>query len=47
MPDNPVIFALITYGLTIIIALLVAGLISIIGWAVKAGDKKAAKEAKE
>ena len=44
MVDNPVLFALITYGLTLVIALMVAGIIKLIGWAVRPRGKKAAKE---
>ncbi len=44
MYDSPVIFALITYGLTIVIALVVAGIIMLIGWAVKSRGQKAAEE---
>lgn len=34
MFDNPVLSAIITYGLTLIIALMVGGIISFIRWAV-------------
>ena len=42
--DNPVLFALMAYGLTLIIALMVAGMIAIIGWAVKPKGAKAIRE---
>ena len=42
--DNPVLFALMAYGLTLIIALMVAGMIAVIGWAVKPKGKKATRE---
>lgn len=44
MLGNPVTFAVITYGLTIVIALLVAGIIWLIGQAVKARGARANKE---
>jgi len=42
--SNPVIFALITYGLAFVIALAVAGIVTIISWAVKAKGTKVSKE---
>lgn len=47
MFNNPILFALVTYGLTLVIALMVAGLILIIGRAVKARGKKEMAAAKE
>ena len=44
MFDNPVLFALTTYGLTLVIAMLVAGIILAIGWFVSRGGRKATKE---
>ena len=44
MFDNPVIFALITYGLALVIALMVAGMIKLIHWAVKSRGGEAAEE---
>jgi len=44
MFDNPVIFALITYGLALVIALMVAGIITIIHWAVKSRGGETAEE---
>ena len=41
MFDNPVLFALMTYGLTFIIALMVGGLITLIGWVIKSRGAKA------
>ncbi|MFC1964191.1 hypothetical protein ACFLV1_02290 [Chloroflexota bacterium] len=41
MFGNPVLFALMTYGLTIVIALMVAGIIAIIHKAVQSGGQKA------
>ncbi len=43
MFGNPVIFALITYGLTLVIALMVGGIITLIGWAVKSRGEKGAE----
>jgi len=42
--DNPVLFALMTYGLTIIIAFMVGGIITLIGWVIKSRGKKATEE---
>ena len=42
--DNPILFALVTYGLTLTIALMVGGMIMLIGWAVKSRRAKATKE---
>ena len=44
MFGNPILFALITYGLTVVIALMVAGIISVIGWAVRFREGKSVKE---
>ena len=44
MFDNPIIFALITYGLALVIALMVAGIITLIHWAVKSRGGETAKE---
>ncbi|MFC1918297.1 hypothetical protein ACFLXH_06585 [Chloroflexota bacterium] len=41
--ENSILFALVTYGLTLLIALMVAGIITIIQRAVKLGDKKKAE----
>jgi len=46
MFDNPVLAAAITYGLTLIIALIVGGVISFIRWAVAAGEQEASGEKK-
>ena len=43
--SNPIIIALITYGLTAVIAMLVAGIIAFIGWAVKERKSPKGKEA--
>jgi len=45
MYGNPILFALMTYGLTIVIALGVAGIISIIHKAVQKGGRKGTAEA--
>ena len=42
--DNPILFAIIAYCLTLAIALMVAGMIMLIGWAVKPKKAKAIKE---
>ncbi len=42
--NNSIIFALVVYVLTLIIALMVAGLIMLIGWAVKSRGGKTAEE---
>lgn len=44
MFNNPVIFALATYGLTFVISMAVAGIIWLISWAVKAREASASKE---
>ncbi|MFC2033272.1 hypothetical protein ACFLUB_01960 [Chloroflexota bacterium] len=44
MFDNPIIFALITYGLALVIALMVAGIITLIHWAVKSKGGETASE---
>jgi hypothetical protein len=44
MLGNPVLFAIIVYGLTIVIALMVSGIIWLIGWAVRAKGAGANKE---
>ena len=43
MNDNPLIVALTTYGLTALIALLVAAIIQFIGWAVRDRNSKASE----
>ncbi|MFH1651333.1 MAG: hypothetical protein ABID87_04455 [Chloroflexota bacterium] len=45
MPDNPILFALISYGLAVVIALMVAAIISLINRVVQSGEKKGTKEA--
>ncbi len=44
MFQNPILFALVTYGLTLMIAFVVAGIITVIQRAVKMGEKKNAEE---
>jgi prepilin signal peptidase PulO-like enzyme (type II secretory pathway) len=44
MFGNPIIFALVTYGLTIVIAFMVAGIIWVISWAVKARSARTKAE---
>jgi hypothetical protein len=44
MPENHILFALATYGLAIVIALMVAGIIWLIGRAVRARGAKADEE---
>jgi len=44
MPEQPVLMALVTYGLTVVIALLVAGIISLITRAVRGRGARADKE---
>ncbi len=44
MFDNAVVFALITYGLAFVIAMMVAGMIKLIHWAVRSKGEAAAKE---
>jgi hypothetical protein len=44
MLGNPVVFAIIVYGLTIAIALMVSGIIWLIGWAVKSRGARVNKE---
>ena len=41
---NPVLFAIVVYGLTVVIALMVAGIIWLIGRAVRARSTPAGKE---
>ena len=42
MLDNTLLFALFSYGVAIVIALLVGGIVSLIHWVVKPKGKKAA-----
>ena len=44
MFDNPILFALMAYGLTIVIAMMVGGIITLIGWVIKLRGKEAAAE---
>ena len=44
MFGNPVVFAIVTYGLTLVISLVVAGIIWLIGLAIKSRYARVNKE---
>lgn len=44
MTDNPLLFALFTYGVTAVVAMLVAGAVFLLHWVIKKGGEKTKEE---